>query len=62
MITTPNPAPNLNRLYAMELVGALGERHICVDTACIIQNSASDKQRQFSSMDSMVSFAWLEQP
>jgi hypothetical protein len=38
---------------AMDLVAAIGERYLWADTACIIQNDASDKQRQLPIMGSI---------
>ena len=43
----------------MELVAALGERYLWVDTACIIQDDPSDKQRQLPNMSSIYSHAKL---
>jgi hypothetical protein len=44
---------------AIDLVIAIGERYLWVDTACIIQNDASDKQRQLPIMGSIYSHAIL---
>ena len=43
----------------MQLVAALGERYLWVDTACIIQDDSSDKQRQLPIMSSIYSYAKL---
>ncbi|KAF2824708.1 HET-domain-containing protein [Ophiobolus disseminans] len=43
----------------MELVAAMGEKYLWVDSACIIQDDLQDKQRQLSIMDRIYSHASL---